>query len=274
MPAAAFILPALEIVAPSVFAAITAPIAGAVGAGLGAAGATTLASATGLSILGATTVADIATGALLGAGTAAAQAAIQGGDVGKAALAGAVSGGVAPAVSGTLGKALGVAEPLAGTTGPTLPTGTQAATQRGLTGLAAGTAGGVAAGQPIETAVKGAIPGAVGGALSGAAQYGLGIDSSTSKLLGQAGSQLTRYATTPTPSISYPTYQSSQAGPPSLTGGRQAAAPSATLGQSLSIAPTLGYSPGGTVFGSGGEGDTPKSRVWNVASLRNIGEEA
>ena len=99
MPAAAIILPVLEFVAPSAFAAITAPIAGAVGATLGTAGATT--------ILGATTIADIATGAIIGAGTSAAQAAIQGGDIGKAAVAGAVGGGVSPVVSGTLGQALG-----------------------------------------------------------------------------------------------------------------------------------------------------------------------
>ena len=279
MPAAAIVLPVLEFVAPSAFAAITAPIAGAVGSALGAGVAgTTLAGATGLSILGATTVADVATGAILGAGMSAAQAAIQGGDVGKAAIAGAVGGGVAPVIGGTLGQALNIGEPLQGTIGPTLPTGTQAATQRGLTNLASGTLAGVAVGQRPEDAFKTAIPSAVGGALSGAAQYGLGIDSGTSKLLGKAGSEITRYATTSPPS--YQTYQPTSSlraasEGPTLTGGRSVAgSPSATLGQSLSIAPTLGYSPGGTVFGSGGEGDTPKQRVWNVASLRNIGEEA
>jgi len=47
-------------------------------------------------------------------------------------------------------------------------------------------------------------------------------------------------------------------------------APSPTLGQSLSIAPTLGYTPTGTVFGSSDDSGQ-KSNVWNVGSLRNIG---
>jgi len=46
--------------------------------------------------------------------------------------------------------------------------------------------------------------------------------------------------------------------------------PSPTLGQSLSIAPSLGYTPSGSVFGSS-DSEGKKSNVWNVGSLRNVG---
>ena len=138
--------------------------------------------------------------------------------------------------------------------------------------MLANTLGGVATGLAPETAFKRAIPSAIGGAISGEALYGLGLEPSTASALGQAGQMLSQAYLPSTmidrPSPSYPTYQAPSQAPPGLSG----TGPSPTLGQSLSIAPSLGYSPGLTVFGSGGEGDQPKRPVWNVASLRNVGE--
>lgn len=262
---------------------------------LGKTGQTTLSSLANNTILGATTVADVATGAIVSSGTAAAQAALQGGDVGKAALGGLVGGAVAPVVSGALDAALGGGKPTYTEDGRTsVAQGPEAPPQAfgsialggglvgGITPLISGTLAGTATGLAPETAFKRSIPSAIGGGLSRAAMYGLGLDTGTTSALGKGITSLAR-ETLPSTMIdrqqpSYPTYQATarEAAPSSMTGGRSLASaggPSATLGQSLSIAPTLGYSPGGTVFGVGGEGDTPKRRVWNVASLRNIGEE-
>ena len=280
MPAAAIVLPLAE----------TFGLA-QLGITAGGIGASTL-SAAGLGAIASNTiVASTVGGAIMGAGQAALNAAIQGGDIGKAAATGALTGGVGSGVSQYVGseatRLLGggpAGGPGMSAVPPSIagsPTAGLGATG-GLAGLAGGTAAALATGSPLEqalqTGLRSGATGAVSGLLSGAAQYGLGLPSKEAQLIGQAGGELTKYATTPRPSISYPTYQatSREAAPPTMTGGRNLASaggPSATLGQSLSIAPTLGYSPGGTVFGVGGEGDTPKRRVWNVASLRNIGEE-
>ena len=251
MPATAILLPLAESFG-----------LGALGVTAGGVGAATLGAA---GIEAGTLVASTVGGAIIGAGTAAVNAAIQGGDIGKAALGGAVGGGVGAGVGQEVSNVLGTG---VGPTGPVLPTGTQAATERGLSALTGGTAGGLAMGQPFETALKSSLPGAAGAGLSGAAQYGLGLSPSVSQAIGQTTTTGLKAAMGP--SVSAPTYQAPPT--PGLSG--QGPAPSATLGQSLSIAPSLGYSPSGTVFGSGGEGDQPKQRVWNVASLRNIGEEA
>jgi hypothetical protein len=247
MPAAAIILPLAE------------------SFGLGALGVT--AGGIGAAITGLeaeTVIASTIGGAIIGAGEGALNAAISGGDIGKGALGGFVSGGVGTAVTSGVQNILGTGQPIGGTIGPQQPTGFQSAAERGLASLAGGTAGGIATGRTPEAAFRASIPGAVGGALSGAAQYGLGLDSSTSGLLGQGTSTALRYATTPSPSV--PSYT-----PPVQPGlSLQGPLPSPTLGQSLSIAPSLGYTPSGSVFGSS-DSEGKKSNVWNVGSLRNVG---
>ena len=238
-----------------------------------AAGVTAAASAVGAadiaaaSLLPGLTVANLASGAIIGAGSSALAAAAQGGDILKAAESGAVGSAVGQIAGAGIGNALGIGEPVAGSIGPQQPTALQAAAQKGAASLIGGTAGGVATGRTPEAAFKASVPGAVGGALSGAAQYGLGLDASTSGLLGQGTSTALRYATTPSPSA--PSYT-----PPVQPGlslqGPATQAPSPTLGQSLSIAPSLGYTPTGSVFGSS-DAEGKKSNVWNVGSLRNIG---
>ena len=273
MPAAALILPALEFFAPEAVAAVT----GAIGAGVASTIGAGVASTT---ILGATTVADIATGAIIGAGTSAATAAIQGGDIGKAALTGAVSGGVGTGVSSAVSKALGASTPLpTGAQGPSAPAtvGGSAALGSGVVGSAgqgAGAlAGALAGGAPLSTALqsglRGAELGGISGLAKGLAQYDLGTSPKEASAIGSAASQAASYALPSVSGGSRPSYT-----PPVQPGlslqGPATQAPSPTLGQSLSIAPSLGYSPTGSVFGSS-DAEGKKSNVWNVGSLRNIG---
>ena len=221
-------------------------------------------------IVGGTTVGDVVTGSITKAATGAATAALTGGDVAKSTIAGAVSGGVAPVISGAMNVALGTGDPKNNVIGPQQPTGFQGGLTGGITPLISNTIGGIATGKTPEDAFKSSIPGAVGGALSGAARYGLGLDATTSDIIGKGGSMLTQYATTQPPSA--PSYTPPVQPGLSLQGPQSAtvAGPSATLGQSLSIAPTLGYTPTGSVFGSS-DTEGKKSNVWNVGSLRNIG---
>ena len=285
-------------------------VAPQVSAALGDVGKTTLASDFNSTILGATTVADVATGSIIGAGKAAATAYVQGGDVIKAAEAGAVGGAVAPVVQGTLNQVLDVGAPT-DQIGPQQPTGTQGAITGAVTPLVSGTAAGVATGQTPEAAFKSSIPAAISGGLSGAARYGLGLDQGTAGAIGQFGSAVEKYLTQPssTPQQFYgtsdtitPSYQYAPPAGTSASGGGGGGAPSdggggttsdgkTTAAQvlagssyptitgpspflvaSLSNAPSLGYTPGETVFGVSDPTGT-RSGKWNVASLRNIGEE-
>lgn len=262
-------------------------VAPAVSGALGDFGKTTLAADTGATILGSTTVADVATGAVIGSGTAAAKAYASGGDVLKAAEAGAISGATSPLISGTVGEVLNIGAPT-DEVGPQQPSALQSALQRGISTVGSSVLGGVAVGQRPEDAFKAAIPSGIGAATSGALQYGLGLQPSTAQALGQGVSAVSQFLTQPQgqqfPSasvydISTPAAQQA----PSTTGavptsspqtvgggGLTLTAPSSTLAQSLSIAPTLGYTPGGSVFGSS-DTEGKKSNVWNVGSLRNVG---
>ena len=255
--------------------ALQGVVAPQVSAALGDVGKTTLASDFNSTILGATTVADVATGSIIGAGKAAATAYVQGGDVLKAAEAGAVGGAVSPVVSGVLNQLFNVGAPT-DQIGPQQPTGTQGAITGAVTPLVSGTAAGVATGQTPEAAFKSSIPAAISGGLSDAARYGLGLDKGTAGAIGQFGSAVGQLASYALPSVSggsaTPSYTTPVQPSLNLQGPQSAtvAGPSATLGQSLSIAPTLGYTPTGSVFGSS-DAEGKKSNVWNVGSLRNIG---
>ena len=273
MPAAAIVLPLAETV-----------FGGAISTFVGS----TLASA---GILASGTLGAIETGAIIGAGEGAVNAAVSGGDIAKGALTGGVSGGVAGGVSSEIGKALGggAASPTAspdypGTAlgAPTVPTvaglpelGSSAVK---AAGQGAGSfAGALAGGAPLNTALqqglRGAEIGGISGLVSGLAQYDMGVPKSDAATIGSAAGQLASYALpsvsggSATPSYTTPVQPSlNLQGPQSAT----VAGPSATLGQSLSIAPTLGYTPTGSVFGSS-DTEGKKSNVWNVGSLRNIG---
>lgn len=252
MPAAAIVLP---------FAAtIGLEAVGITAAGIGAA-------VTGLSAT--TLTASVVGGAIIGTGTGALSAAIQGGDILKGALGGAVSGGVGAGVTGGLTSALGGGPLPQGMYGPPSPAmlgGSAAlgeATAKGLGSFAGGLSGSLAAGVPFDQALRSGLISGTGSALSSGLQYGLGLDRTTSSAIGNLGKTALGVATAP--KLEYPQFKA----PESPIRDRR---PSASLGQSLSIAPSLGYSPGMTVFGSGGEGDKPKRNVWNVSSLRNVGE--
>ena len=273
MPAAAIVLPLAETV-----------FGGAISTFVGS----TLASA---GILAEGTLGAIETGAIIGAGEGAVNAAVSGGDIAKGALTGGVSGGVASGVSSEIGNALGggAASPTAspdypGTAlgAPTVPTvaglpelGSSAVK---AAGQGAGSfAGALAGGAPLNTALqqglRGAEIGGISGLVSGLTQYDMGVPKSDAATIGSAAGQLASYALpsvsggSATPSYTTPVQPSlNLQGPQSAT----VAGPSATLGQSLSIAPTLGYTPTGSVFGSS-DAEGKKSNVWNVGSLRNIG---
>ena len=273
MPAAAIVLPLAETV-----------FGGAISTFVGS----TLASA---GILAEGTLGAIETGAIIGAGEGAVNAAVTGGDIAKGALTGGDSGGVAGGVSSEVGKALGggATSPTAspdypGTAlgAPTVPTvaglpelGSSAVK---AAGQGAGSfAGALAGGAPLNTALqqglRGAEIGGISGLVSGLAQYDMGVPKSDAATIGSAAGQLASYALpsvsggSATPSYTTPVQPSlNLQGPQSAT----VAGPSATLGQSLSIAPTLGYTPTGSVFGSS-DAEGKKSNVWNVGSLRNIG---
>jgi hypothetical protein len=241
-----------------------------------------------MGILAEGTLGAIETGAIIKAGEGAINAAVTGGDIAKSALIGGVEGGVGAGVSSEIGKALGggAASPTAspdypGTAlgAPTVPTvaglpelGSSAVK---AAGQGAGSfAGALAGGAPLNTALqqglRGAEIGGISGLVSGLAQYDMGVPKSDAATIGSAAGQLASYAL---PSVSggsaTPSYT-----PPVQPGlslqGPATQAPSPTLGQSLSIAPSLGYSPTGSVFGSS-DAEGKKSNVWNVGSLRNIG---
>ena len=255
MPAAAIVLPLAETV-------FGGAISSFVGSSLAAA-----------NILAEGTLGAIETGAIIGAGEGAVNAAVSGGDIAKGALTGGVGGGVGAGVGAQVSSAL--AEPSANVYGPVQPNvGGSAALGSGATGAAAqgagSFAGALAGGAPLSTALQAGLRGVELGGISGLASgfaKEAGIPASESKTIGTAASQLASYAL---PSVSggssTPTYT-----PPIQPGlSLQGPLPSPTLGQSLSIAPSLGYTPSGSVFGSS-DSEGKKSNVWNVGSLRNVG---
>jgi len=281
-------------------AAVVLPIAESLG--LGALGATAASVGTAaLSVAGieaSTVVASTVGGALIGAGEGAINAAIQGGDIAKGALTGGVGGAVSTAVGQEVGQALGGGQPsptaspdYPGTAvgAPTVPTvggmPELGSTAVGAASQGAGTtAAALASGQPLSSALqaglRGAELGGIGGLVTGLAKYDFGVDPSTAGEIGTVAKSLAGYALPP---VSGDTSQPISSVPPSSSTGTQASGtgqtlaslptltgPSPTLAQSLSIAPTLGYTPTGTVFGSS-DTESPKQNVWNVGSLRNIG---
>ena len=257
MPAAAIVLPLAETV-----------FGGAISTFVGS----TLASA---GILASGTLGAIETGAIIGAGEGAVNAAVSGGDIAKGALTGGVGGGVGAGVGAQVSSAL--AEPSANVYGPVQPNvGGSAALGSGATGAASqgasSLAGALAGGAPLSTALQAGLRGVELGGISGLASgtaKELGVSSRDAGTIGSAASQLASYALPSVSGGSAPSYT-----PPVQPGlslqGPATQAPSPTLGQSLSIAPSLGYSPTGSVFGSS-DTEGKKSNVWNVGSLRNIG---
>ena len=226
MPAAAIVLPLAETV-------FGGAISSFVGSSLAAAG-----------ILAEGTLGAIETGAIIGAGEGAVNAAVSGGYIAKGALTGGVGGGVGAGVGAQVSSAL--AEPSANVYGPVQPNvGGSAALGSGATGAAAqgagSFAGALAGGAPLSTALQAGLRGVELGGISGLASgfaKEAGIPASESKTIGTAASQLASYAL---PSVSggssTPTYT-----PPIQPGlSLQGPLPSPTLGQSLSIAPSLGY---------------------------------
>jgi hypothetical protein len=268
MPAVPIIIDVVSAVAPE----ILTPVTGAIGSGVTAILGGDLAG----TIVAGTTVANLAGNAILTAGTDAAIAAAQGGDAAKAAFQGAVGsvagqivgGEVSSALSGPSGDVIGPQQP------NVLGSPTAGSTAIGAaSGLASGTAGALAGGAPLSSALQQGIRtgeiGGIGGLVKGISQYDFGTSPSNASEIGKLASTAAGYALPSTSGASTPSYT-----PPVQPGlslqGPTTAAPSPTLGQSLSIAPTLGYTPTGAVFGSSDDSGQ-KQNVWNVGSLRNIG---
>jgi len=246
-----------------------------------------LASAAAATLVPGVTVASAVSGAIIGSGTAALTAAATGGDIAKAAENAAVSSVVGQVAGAEIGQALGggAASPTAspdypGTAvgAPTVPTvggmPELGSTVVGAASQGAGTtAAALASGQPLSSALqaglRGAELGGIGGLATGLAKYDFGADAGTAGEIGTAAKSLAGYALPSISGASTPSYTPSVQPGLSLQ-GPATPAPSPTLGQSLSIAPTLGYTPTGTVFGSSDDSGQ-KSNVWNVGSLRNIG---
>ena len=259
MPAAAVILPLGEMIfGDAIASAVTGTLASA---------GITLASGT----LGA-----IETGAIIGAGEGAVNAAVSGGDIAKGAFMGGVGGGVGAGVGSEVSSAL--SGPSGSTIGPMQPNiggirelGSAAVqgASSGAGSLAASLAGGSSLSSALQSGLRSGALGAIGGLASGVAKYDLGTSPSDASTIGAATKQLAGYAL-PSATTSGGTTQYMAPQTSLNLQGPTTAAPSATLGQSLSIAPSLGYTPGGTVFGSS-DTDSKKSNVWNVGSLRNVG---
>jgi hypothetical protein len=228
----------------------------------------------GTAILGATTVGSVVGGTVLGAGIGAASAAIQGGDIAQGALIGGITGGVGTAVSGAVGGALGADAPLPeGMQGPirgaTLADSAAlgAGAVKGISGAVTGALGSaLGGGDPL----RGALLGGATGGISGAAGQALGLGPmGTSALGGALGFGLS--AAFPTSKETQRAGVSAQTPYQPTVSAPKAAGSSAALGNALSIAPGMGYTPSSTVFGSG-ESDKPKSNVWNVESLKGGAE--
>jgi hypothetical protein len=278
MPAAAVILPLGEMIfGDAIATAVTGTLASA---------GITLASGT----LGA-----IETGAIIGAGEGAVNAAVTGGDIAKGALTGGVGGGVGAGVSSEVTKALGSTDyggysgipttttntvnPLMPATvagSPELGSAAVRAAGQGAGSFAGALAGGVPLSSALQAGLRGAEIGGISGLASGLARYDFGTSPGDAATIGSLAGQVAGYALpTGSSSVSAPSYTSSTGtSSPQSNLPQQSllltAAPSATLGQSLSIAPSLGYTPGGSVFGSS-DTEGKKSNVWNVGSLRNVG---
>jgi len=218
-------------------------------------------------------IADVATGAIIGAGSGAIGSAVQGGDIAQGALIGGITGGVGAGISSAATQALGGDTLSAGLQGPVRSpslfdsSALGAGAVKGLTGAATGGLGAaLSGGDPL----RGALLGGATGGISGAAGNALGLGSlGTSALGGAVGFGL---------SAAFPTSQKTQnAGVSAQTpyqptvSDTKTPGSSAALGNALSIAPGMGYSPSSTVFGAS-ESDKPKSNVWNVESLKGGAE--
>jgi len=235
---------------PAVAIVVDAVISDVVGASI----ATAVADVTGSMIIG-----DIVSGAVIGAVGGAASAAVQGGNVWKGAEQGALSGGVSGGVSGALqGAELTGKSSSGGALDLKQIPGVSADAAKALASGIGQTAGAAATGTPFKTALEeGAIGGLVnyaipGGGSLGSAERGLatlGLE----KALNIGATQNLRGG-----------------GSPFITGSasKQAGSTpgSAALGQALNVGDA-----GSPIFGSKGD-EKSKKNVWNVQSLRYMGQ--
>ena len=231
-------------------------------------GVTAAISATLVELGASALVASVGTGAIIGAGSGAISAAVQGGDIAKGALIGGVTGGVGGGISNVIGGAL--SSPGVGEYGPQLATGSpalDAGLQRGITNFATG---GLGAGLAGGNVLRGALLGGVSGGISGAAGTALELGGTGTSALGGALSTGLG-AAFPEKQKAQTRGASTQMAYQPTASGKPTPGSSAVLGNALSIAPGMGYSPSSTVFGAS-ESDKPKSNVWNVESLKGGAE--
>jgi len=274
--------PYIEVAALMLASTVAAPFVASV---IGPAVTSILGAETAGSVIaGTATVGSVATGAITQAGVSAAEAALTGGDPARAAEFAALGSAVGDIASGAAAGELGARSATGGYSGiPSSPAvapslAGSAALGTGLTkgagALAGTTATQFAGGKPLDAALQqglysGATTGISSALAKGLGVEGQGIGNRAAQQALQTGSEklvsgVTGYS--PTVLNYQPQTQSTTQPSAQIT----STLPSPTLGQSLSIAPSLGYTPGETVFGSSDiKGD--KSKVWNVGSLRNVG---
>ena len=256
-------MPAVALVATLALSEMGITAAAVGSAALGAAG-----------ITASTTVASVVGGSIIGAGTGALSAAVQGGKPLKGALTGAVSGGVGAGVTAGLGEALG-AQGAVGALGPQIPKGAEvfgstalgAGITKGAGAFAGGLTGGLVSGAPFGQALKGGLISGLAGGLGAGIGEAANLGPTGTALLSSGLSYGLQQALTPSTlkGISTGSYQ------PTVSRAADVAPKTgATTGSGLASAPSS-YSPGGSVFGTS-DSDKPPSNVWNVGSLRNIGE--
>jgi hypothetical protein len=237
--------------------------------------------------LGAGTIAtSVATGAITGAASGAAGAAVTGGDPLKSALTGAVGGGIGGGITNAAGQALGADPALpsnvqgpvrAPTIGGSTALGTGAAAGAG--GFAGGTAAGLAGGKNIGQALEsGAISGTASGVSRGLTELADIQDPGSKSAVSQAGSSLLGTALNVglnQPKDSLPSVLGATMGSSGMGGsGRSPTSQGSSLaGSALTQGGSSGYNPDAPVTGSG-DSNKPKKNVWNVESLRNVGQDS
>lgn len=221
-------------------------------------------------IIGGVTIATVAEGAVLGAASGAISSAIGGGNVLKGALTGLVGGVVGPLVSGGTSALLGNLG---------IPSSAASVLAKGAGGFGSGVSSGFAAGMSPSQALRAGALGAGAGLISGTAQEAFGLDRPTTSAvssLSRAGlgflfpataTKKSAPAASVTPTVTQGTARTYT---PTLSQYAPSSRQGATAGQALGLSPSTSYI-GGPVFGASDTGK-PRRKVWNTASLRNVGD--
>jgi hypothetical protein len=180
-----------------------------------------------------------------------------------------VGAGISSGLTEALGGSVGIQPGSAGYVAPTLG-GSEALAAGAIKGVSGAVTSGLGAKLSGGDPLRGALLGGVTGGISGAAANALNLGPTATSALGGAlrfglSAAFPEDQKTQTKGVSAQTPYQPTVSAPKTPGS------SAALGNALSIAPGMGYSPSSTVFGAS-ESDKPKSNVWNVESLKGGAE--